>query len=73
MEEIIIILTSLFHQDLSGLYLAAFCVQYNAIYRDTECIKTLYRVEDSYCPTDRKSWNGCVEMEKRKKEKDLTF
>ena len=73
MEEIIIILTGLFHRDLSGLYCVALFVHYNAIYSDTKYIKTLYRVEDSYCPTSRKWRKGCVEMEGRKKEADLTF
>jgi len=73
MEEIIIILTGLFHRGLSGLNCTAFFVHYNAIYSDTKYIKTLYRVEDSYCPTNRKWRKGCVEMEERKKETDLTF
>jgi len=54
MEEIIIILTGLLRRDLSGLYCTAFFVCYNAIYSDTKYIKTLYRVEDSHCPTSRK-------------------
>lgn len=73
MEEIIIILTGLFHRDLSGLHCTDFFVGYNAICSDKKYIKTLYRAELSYCPTNRKWRKGCVEMEGRKKETDLTF
>lgn len=39
MEELIIILTDLFHWDLSGLYCTACFVPYNAIYSDTKYTK----------------------------------
>lgn len=67
MEEIIIILTGLFHWDLSGLYCTALFVGYNAISSDTEHTKPLCRLEDSHCPTAERggtaAWMG---GEKRK-------
>lgn len=73
MEEIIIILTGPFRQGVSGLYCRAPFARCRAACSGTEHVKTLYRVEDSSCPTNRKWRKGCVELGGRKKEAELTF
>lgn len=72
MEEIIIILTGLFHWDLSGLYCTALFVGYNAICSDTEHSKALCGVEDSPCPRAERGGTAAWRWA-RKKETELTF
>lgn len=71
MEEIIMILTSLFHWDLSRAYCAALFVCSSAIYGDSKYSKTLYGVEDSYCPPTESEEK--VLWRWREKETELTF